>query len=111
MRLDRILLPDGFSAYAKQPSALWADSPIRNGYYLFPSDDFGLYIDIYLGKPIEQQSIIMPLGEPDTKALEVLHQHSRMDFVGQRYSPTVLRTAAAWTSHIMWLGASMMGLK
>ena len=111
MRLDRILLSDGFPAYAKQPSALWADSPVRNGYYLFPSDHFGLYIDIYLGKSIEQQSTTMPLSEPDIKTLEILHQHSRMDFVGQRYSPTVLRTAAAWISHILWLGASTLSLK
>jgi endonuclease/exonuclease/phosphatase family metal-dependent hydrolase len=54
MRLDCILFSHGFPAYAKQSSVLWANNPIRNDCYLFSSDHFGLYIDIYLGKSTEQ---------------------------------------------------------
>jgi hypothetical protein len=53
----------------------------------------------------------MPLGESDTKTLEILHQHAPMDFVRQRYSPSVLRTVAAGASHIVWLAASLISRK
>ncbi|CAF4448880.1 unnamed protein product, partial [Adineta steineri] len=46
MRLDRILFSNGFPAFAIAPCSMWANEPIKSDNYLFPSDHFGLFIDL-----------------------------------------------------------------
>jgi len=109
MRLDRILFSYGFPALAIVPCVLWANEAIKSDNYLFPSDHFGLSIDIVLEKTSEMA--MMPLNKSDPTAEQVLRHNvennddERLNRVG------IFRKTKAWTAHAFWLGGRALGLK
>ncbi|CAF3424340.1 unnamed protein product [Rotaria sp. Silwood1] len=109
MRLDRILFSHGFPAFAITPCTLWANEPIKSGNYLFPSDHFGLFIDIVTDTISDRK--VISLGETDPSAEEILFRNAENNKDQRAYRPGLLRTTAALVSHIFWLGAVTLGLK
>ncbi|CAF0938554.1 unnamed protein product [Rotaria sordida] len=110
MRLDRILFSHGFPAFVIIPCAIWANEPIKFGNYLFPSDHFGLFIDI-VTDAIDDCKELMPLSEPDPSAEEILFRNAKNNKDQKAYRPGLVRTTRALVSHILWLGAVVLGLK
>jgi endonuclease/exonuclease/phosphatase family metal-dependent hydrolase len=110
MRLDRILFSRGFPAFALTPCALWANEPIKSDNYLFPSDHFGLFIDL-VTHSTDNNIKTMPMGEPDPSAEEILLRNAQNDKDQRAYSIGLIRRTTAMISHITWLGAVALGLK
>ncbi|CAF2868426.1 unnamed protein product [Rotaria sp. Silwood2] len=110
MRLDRILFSRGFPAFAITPCAMWANEPINSGNYLFPSDHFGLFIDI-VTDVVNDSNELMSVGEPDPSAEEILFRHAENSKDQRAYHLGLVRTTGALISHIFWLGAVALGLK
>ncbi|CAF1081193.1 unnamed protein product [Adineta steineri] len=109
MRLDRILFSNGFPAFAIAPCGMWANEPIKSDNYLFPSDHFGLFIDLVTNITDINKSTIS-VGEPDPSAVEILHRNAQnMDEKEIRFG--LVRRTGALVSHIGWLGATALGLK
>ena len=114
MRLDRILFSHGFPAFAVKPCSMWADERIKPDDYLFPSDHFGLFIDVVLADTVENQQpeeARMPLGAPDPSAEEVLRHNVQNQDDQRRNHVGIVRRTRALTSHAVWLGARTLGLK
>ena len=114
MRLDRILFSNRFPAFAKAPCRLWADEPIKADNYLFPSDHFGLSIDIFLenaSHPREPGIVKMSLGIADPAAEETLRRNAQNTNDERRDRVGIVRKTKAWTSHVFWLGGRALGLK
>ncbi|CAF1337878.1 unnamed protein product [Rotaria sp. Silwood1] len=114
MRLDRILFSYGFPAFAITPCTMWANEPIKSDNYLFPSDHFGLFIDIVLEKTDNnKQSEIttMSLSKPDPSAEEILRRNAENINDQGPYRLGLIRKTTALTSHVIWLGAKALGLK
>ncbi|UJR23947.1 hypothetical protein I4U23_026915 [Adineta vaga] len=110
MRLDRILFSQGFSAFAIAPCMLWANEAIQTGNYLFPSDHFGLYIDVVFSVTDNNREMIS-LCESDPTANEILSHNAQNNTDQSSYRLGFVRTTIAFTSHLMWLGATSLGLK
>ena len=110
MRLDRILFSKGFPALAIAPCILWANEAIKAEDYLFPSDHFGLSIDI-VPKVTEKYSETIPLGEPDPSANEILRQNAENKADAGPYRQGIARTTTALAAHLVRLGAKSVGLK
>lgn len=110
MRLDRILFSCGFPAFAIGPCALWANEPIQSGSYLFPSDHFGLSIDLRVDATNENGPMIS-IGQPDANAEEILHRNAQNNADRTPYRLQPMRTTWAFTAHAVWLGAVALGLK
>lgn len=110
MRLDRILFSRGFPAFAITPCTIWANEPIKPDNYLFPSDHFGLYIDVITDSTDNSRNI-MSLSEPDPSAEEILNLNAQNRKDQSAYRLQLVRTTVAWTSHAAWLGAVALGLK
>lgn len=110
MRLDRILFSHGFPAFAIAPCALWANEPLVSGNYLFPSDHFGLFIDIITVKPNDNMKY-MPLEVPDPSAEEILIKNAHNKKNQTAYRLGVFRTTLALVSHTIWLGAFALGFR
>lgn len=110
MRLDRILFSQGFPAYALTPCALWANEPIKPDNYLFPSDHFGLFIDIVTNN-LKHSNQVMPLDKPDAAANKILLKNAQNNKEQRAYSLGILRTSIALVVHIFWLGAMYLGFK
>ncbi|CAF1375509.1 unnamed protein product [Rotaria sordida] len=114
MRLDRILFSHGFPAFAITPCTIWANEAIKSDDYLFPSDHFGLSIDIVLEKTDnnkQSEIIMMSLSEPDPSAEEILRHNAQNNNDQRPYRLGLVRTTIALTSHVAWLGAKALGLK
>lgn len=114
MRLDRILFSNGFPAFAIKPCRIWADEPIKSDNYLFPSDHFGLSIDIFLDNTsYQKQSGIakMSLGIPDPSAEETLRRNAQNNNDQRPDRIGIVRKTKALTSHLFWLGGRALGLK
>jgi endonuclease/exonuclease/phosphatase family metal-dependent hydrolase len=110
MRLDRILFSRGFPAFAITPCTLWANEPIKSGNYLFPSDHFGLFIDLVMDLTNDGRKA-MPMDEPDPTAEEILYRNAQNNKDQSAYRVGLVRTTAAFASQIVWLGAVALGLK
>jgi endonuclease/exonuclease/phosphatase family metal-dependent hydrolase len=110
MRLDRILFSRGFPAFAITPCTIWANEPIKSGNYLFPSDHFGLFIDLIIHLTDDSRTV-MPLGEPDSSAEEILRRNAQNNKDQRAHRLGLVRTTVAFASHIVWLGAVALGLK
>ena len=110
MRLDRILFSSGFRAFALAPCTMWANEPIKYGTYLFPSDHFGLYIDLVINAPDDERRT-MPLGESEASVEQVLQRNAEQDTDPRAYRLGFVRTAVALTSHTAWLTGVALGLK
>lgn len=114
MRLDRILFSRGFPAFAIKPCALWANERLKPDDYLFPSDHFGLSIDILMDESNDQERLsitAMSLNEPDPSAQDILRQRAEnYDDQGPARLGFIRKTIAL-TSHALWLGAVGLGLK
>ena len=110
MRLDRILFSRGFPAFAVRPCMLWANEPIKSDNYLFPSDHFGLFLDIILHSTNNKETI-MPVGEPDRTVEEILTRNAENNTDRQAYHLGLMRRTTAMVSHLFWLGAVTLGLK
>ena len=109
MRLDRILFSHGFPGTAISPCSLWANEPIRADSYLFPSDHFGLFIDLVLGASSERST--MPLSELDPSAEAILSANATKSSDMQPNRPGFIRKSLALTSHVFWLGGLAVGLR
>jgi endonuclease/exonuclease/phosphatase family metal-dependent hydrolase len=110
MRLDRILFSRGFPAFAITPCTIWANEPIRSGNYLFPSDHFGLFIDIVTDLTDDSRKTIS-LGEPDPTAEEILYRNAKNNKDRKAYQLGLIQRTTALASHVLWLGAVALGLK
>ncbi|CAF1400288.1 unnamed protein product [Rotaria magnacalcarata] len=110
MRLDRILFSCGFPAFAIKPCAPWANEPIKSGNYLFPSDHFGLFIDI-VTDIINDSKAFIPMGESDPSAEDILFMNAQNNKNQRAYRLGLIRTIEAYVSHMAWLGAFALGLK
>jgi endonuclease/exonuclease/phosphatase family metal-dependent hydrolase len=110
MRLDRILFSRRFPAFAITPCTLWANEPVKSGNFLFPSDHFGLFIDLVTNVKDDTKQIIS-MSEPDPSAEELLHQNAQNNEDQTAYRLGIVRRTVAFTSHIVWLGAVALGLK
>jgi endonuclease/exonuclease/phosphatase family metal-dependent hydrolase len=110
MRLDRILFSREFPAFALAPCALWANEPINSNNYLFPSDHFGLFIDL-VTHSTDNSRQTMSMGEPDSSAEEILRHNAQNDKDQRVYSIGLIRRTTAMALHIAWLGAVALGLK
>ena len=110
MRLDRILFSSGFPAYAVKPCAMWANERIKADNYLFPSDHFGLFIDI-VTEIIDGDKNAMPMGEADSSAEKVLRHNAQNNTNRQAHRLGFVRASKAWISHALWLGGVALGLK
>jgi endonuclease/exonuclease/phosphatase family metal-dependent hydrolase len=114
MRLDRILFSRGFPAFAITPCAMWANEPIKSDNYLFPSDHFGLFIDlIYSHTDSNRQTDItmMPIDKPDPSAEQILSRNAQNNKGQRAYRLGLLQTTMALAYHVVWLGAVALGLK
>ena len=109
MRLDRILFSHGFPGTAISPCCLWANEPIRADSYLFPSDHFGLFIDLVCGTNAEGST--MSLSEPDPSAEAVLSANATNSGDIEPRRPGWIRKSLALTSHVFWLGGVAVGLR
>lgn len=107
MRLDRILFSQGFPAFAVRPCMLWANEPIKSDNYLFPSDHFGLFLDMIIHSSNNEMSI----GEPNRTAQELLIRNAANNTDRQAYRLGLIRRTTAMISHVFWLGAVTLGLK
>jgi endonuclease/exonuclease/phosphatase family metal-dependent hydrolase len=110
MRLDRILFSREFPAFAITPCTIWANEPIKVGNYLFPSDHFGLFIDIVTDLKDDTRKA-MSLGEPDPSAEEILCRNAKHNEDRRAYRLGLVQRTVALTSHVFWLGAVALGLK
>jgi len=110
MRLDRILFSNGFPAFAITACTIWANQPIKSDNYLFPSDHFGLFIDL-ITNVTDKNSIVISVGEADPSAEEILHRNAQNNKDQRAYHLGLVRTIMALTSHIVWLGGVALGLK
>lgn len=111
MRLDRILFSSGFPARAISPCTLWANHLIKDGSYLFPSDHFGLSIDLTSHLKSVHDDTTISLGEPDAAAQEILRRNAENNVEQKTARFVLLRRIAGFTSHVGWLGAVALGLK
>ena len=112
MRLDRILFSRAFPAFAIQPCMLWANEPIKSDNYLFPSDHFGLYIDLVLrSTSCDNDGKIISIGEPDPMAQNILTRNAENNTDQQAYRLGLTQRTTAIVSHLFWLGARTFGLK
>jgi endonuclease/exonuclease/phosphatase family metal-dependent hydrolase len=115
MRLDRILFSNGFTAFAIAPCRMWANEPIKSDNYLFPSDHFGLSIDLILRRTDnnneQSQITMMSLSQPDPSAEQVLLHNSQNNDDQRQNRLGFIRKTKALTSHVVWLGAVALGLK
>ena len=114
MRLDRILFSHGFPAFVVKPCCMWADERIKPDDYLFPSDHFGLFIDLAVsinGQNQQPEETTMSLGAPDPSAEEMLRHNAQNEDDQQRNRVGIVRRTIALTSHVGWLGARALGLK
>ena len=109
MRLDRILFSRGFPCSAISPCSLWANEPIRSDRYLFPSDHFGLFIDLRPGTSSDRSTISLSELDPSAEAILSANAEKKEDV--QSYRPGWVRTSLALTSHIFWLGSVALGLR
>ncbi|CAF1235962.1 unnamed protein product [Adineta ricciae] len=110
LRLDRILFSKGFPAFAIAPCMLWANEAIKAEDYLFPSDHFGLSIDI-VPEVNEKYTDVISLGEPDPSANEILRQRAENKADQGPYRHGIVRRTTALASHLVWIGAKSVGLK
>ncbi|UJR07417.1 hypothetical protein I4U23_011703 [Adineta vaga] len=110
MRLDRILFSHGFPAFAIAPCKLWANEPIQTGNYLFPSDHFGLCIDVVVTKTDNNREMIS-LSESDPSTNEILSRNAQNNSDELPNRLGIVRKTMAYTSHLVWLGATTLGLK
>ncbi len=110
MRLDRILFSREFPAFAISPCAIWANEPVKSDNYLFPSDHFGLFIDL-VTDVTDDNMRVLSIGKPDPSAEEILNRNAQNNKDRRAYRLGLVRTTVAFTSHIFWLGAVALGLK
>ena len=111
MRLDRILFSAGFPAVTKTPCAMWANQPIKSDSYLFPSDHFGLYIDLMTGNADPKNDAEMSMGLPDRSAEKVLRRNAANNTDQSSYRLEPIRTTLAMVVHAGWLAAVALRLK
>ncbi|CAF1141529.1 unnamed protein product, partial [Didymodactylos carnosus] len=93
---------------------MWADGPVKSDNYLFPSDHFGLFIDIVPGVPGESReakATMMSMGEPDPSVEEILCRNAREGTELQAYRPGLLWSTVALAYHTVWLAAVAVGLR
>ncbi|CAF1282415.1 unnamed protein product [Adineta steineri] len=110
MRLDRILFSNGFPAFAIAPCSMWANEPIKSDNYLFPSDHFGLFIDLVTNVTDINKSTIS-IGEPDPSVEEILYRNAQNNTDQREYRLGLVRRTSTLVSHLGWLGATALGLK
>ena len=109
MRLDRILFSRGFPFDALSPCSLWATEPIRSDSYVFPSDHFGLFIDLVPTEDRERST--MCLSELDLSAAAILSVNAQKNKNIQAYRLGWVRRILSLTSHALWLGSVAVGLR
>ncbi|CAF5006144.1 unnamed protein product, partial [Rotaria sp. Silwood1] len=108
------LFSHGFPALAITPCTIWANEPIKSDDYLFPSDHFGLFIDIVLESTDnnkQSEITMMSLSKPDPSAEEILRHNAQNNNDQRPYRLGLVRTTIALTSHVAWLGAKALGFK
>ena len=110
MRLDRILFSHGFPAFAVKPCTLWANEPIKSNHYLFPSDHFGLFIDLVTDLTDDARQAIS-VGKLDPSAEQILFRNAQNNKDQSAYRLGLVQTTKAFALHVVWLGAVALGLK
>ena len=111
MRLDRILFSSEFPAFSVKPCVLWANQSIKSDNYLFPSDHFGLSIDLIATNSIDNTQRAMYMGKSDPSVHEVLSRNAENNENRSAYSLGLVRRTVALVSHFGWLAAISLGLK
>ena len=111
MRLDRILFSAGFPAVTKTPCSMWANQPIKNDSYLFPSDHFGLYMDLLVGHEDPKDDSEISLGILNRFTKVVLRHNAENNHDQSSYRLEPMRTTFAMIAHAAWLAAVALRLK